>query len=70
MFTSQYAPSEWGKYLSDEENCYSAISELNSEKVERGGAHVYPKSNQKMFWEWELIKWHSESLACPYGKIT
>ena len=22
MFTSQYAPSEWGKYLSDEENCY------------------------------------------------
>ena len=25
MFTSQYAPSEWGKYLSDEEGCYSKL---------------------------------------------
>lgn len=25
MFTSQYAPSEWGKYLSDEENCYGKL---------------------------------------------
>lgn len=25
MFTSQYAPSEWGKYLSDEEGCYGKL---------------------------------------------
>lgn len=25
IFTSQYAPSEWGKYLSDEENCYGKL---------------------------------------------
>ena len=25
VFTSQYAPSEWGKYLSDEENCYGKL---------------------------------------------
>ncbi len=25
MFTSQYAPSEWGKYLSDEANCYGKL---------------------------------------------
>ena len=25
VYTSQYAPSEWGKYLSDEENCYGKL---------------------------------------------
>ena len=25
LFTSQYAPSEWGKYLSDEEGCYGKL---------------------------------------------
>lgn len=25
MFTSQYAPSEWGKHLSDEEGCYGKL---------------------------------------------
>ena len=25
MFTSQYEPSEWGKYLSDEEGCYGKL---------------------------------------------
>ena len=25
MFTSQYAPSEWGRHLSDEEGCYGKL---------------------------------------------
>ena len=25
LFTSQYSPDEWGKYLSDEKECYGKL---------------------------------------------